>query len=179
MPLSYLRMLKIHFIGLPGMAVSVSLMLALLGAPASEAQTLEEAMVALERRDYPVAFEVFRALAEQGNAEAQNNLRLISSEGDEVPQDFTKTEQGVVFVISVILIILLINIRRWTNITIRRAAKRGDAEAQFNLGLMYAEGRGVREDAREAVRWFRRAAEQDHARAQWWLRLRGLVEDDP
>ncbi|MXX10919.1 MAG: SEL1-like repeat protein [Nitrospira sp. SB0675_bin_23] len=44
---------------------------------------------------------------------------------------------------------------------------------------MYAQGRGVPEDAAEAVRWFRRAAEQDHARAQWWLRLRGLVENDP
>lgn len=59
-----------------GMVASVLLVLALLGAPIAGAQRLEEAMVAFERRDYPVAFEVFRALAEKGNAEAQNSVQL-------------------------------------------------------------------------------------------------------
>ena len=31
---------------------------------------------------------------------------------------------------------------------------------------MYRDGRGVREDDEEAVRWYRRAAEQGHAPAQ-------------
>ena len=41
---------------------------------------------------------------------------------------------------------------------IRRAADQGDASAQFNLGLMYATGRGVPQDAVEAVAWYRQAA---------------------
>jgi len=35
----------------------------------------------------------------------------------------------------------------------REAAEQGDAEAQLNLGLMYAEGRGVAQDDAEAVKW--------------------------
>ena len=35
-----------------------------------------------------------------------------------------------------------------------------DADAQFNLGVMYDTGEGVPQDDAEAVRWFRLAAEQ-------------------
>ena len=39
----------------------------------------------------------------------------------------------------------------------------GCCQAQFNLGVMYAEGRGVAQDYAEAVRWYRKAAEQGDA----------------
>ena len=42
----------------------------------------------------------------------------------------------------------------------RLAAEQGYAKAQFNLGLMYAKGRGGPQDDTEAVRWYRLAAEQ-------------------
>ena len=45
-------------------------------------------------------------------------------------------------------------------------AEQGDADAQFNLGTMYANGQGVPQDYAEAVRWYRKAAEQGHADAQ-------------
>ena len=51
----------------------------------------------------------------------------------------------------------------------RLAAEQGDAAAQRNLGLMYANGRGVPEDDAEAVRWYRLAAEQGLASAQYSL----------
>jgi uncharacterized protein len=35
--------------------------------------------------------------------------------------------------------------------------------AQYNLGVMYAIGQGVPEDDAEAVKWYRKAAEQGHA----------------
>ena len=38
-------------------------------------------------------------------------------------------------------------------------AEAGDAEAQYNLGLMYANGQGVEQDDKEAVKWWRKAAE--------------------
>ena len=50
-------------------------------------------------------------------------------------------------------------------------AEQGDADAQYNLGLMYANGRGVLKDDAEAVRWYRLAAEQGHAGAQYNLGL--------
>ena len=40
------------------------------------------------------------------------------------------------------------------------------AEAQYNLGWMYANGRGVLQDYGEAVKWFRTAAEQGNVSAQ-------------
>ena len=48
----------------------------------------------------------------------------------------------------------------------RLAAAQGFAVAQFNLGGMYAIGRGVPEDDTEAVRWYRLAADQGDAFSQ-------------
>ena len=50
-----------------------------------------------------------------------------------------------------------------------KAADQGDASAQYNLGVMYAEGQGVRKDDVEAAKWFRKAADQGLARAQYNL----------
>jgi len=48
-------------------------------------------------------------------------------------------------------------------------AEQGSAEAQYNLGLMYANGDGVPQNDEEAVRWYRLAAEQGDANAQFNL----------
>ena len=48
-------------------------------------------------------------------------------------------------------------------------AKSGDTEAQFNLGIAYYVGHGVKADLEEAAQWYRKAAEQGHAKAQFNL----------
>jgi TPR repeat protein len=53
----------------------------------------------------------------------------------------------------------------------RPLAEQGDAGAQFNLGVMYSQGRGVPQDYAEAVKWYRLAAEQGYASAQFNLGL--------
>ena len=50
-----------------------------------------------------------------------------------------------------------------------RAAEQGDAKAQFNLGGMYFNGRGVPQDNAQAAQWYRKAAEQGEALAQFNL----------
>ena len=45
-------------------------------------------------------------------------------------------------------------------------AEQGDAEAQFNLGQMYLEGKAVPQDYEQTVYWYRLAAEQGYTRAQ-------------
>jgi TPR repeat protein len=50
-----------------------------------------------------------------------------------------------------------------------KAAEQGDAEAQFNLGLIYNNSEGVPRDDVEALKWFLEAAEQGHAEAQFNL----------
>ena len=47
----------------------------------------------------------------------------------------------------------------------------GDADAQFELAGLYAEGDGVKQDLTEAVKWYRKAAEQGHDGAQFKLGL--------
>lgn len=51
----------------------------------------------------------------------------------------------------------------------RKAAERGDANAQFNLGECYSLGLGVSKNDVEATEWYAKAAEQGHARAQCYL----------
>ena len=48
-------------------------------------------------------------------------------------------------------------------------AGQGDADAQYNLGLMYLNGWGVPQDDKEAVYWYKLAAEQGDAKAQYNL----------
>ena len=50
--------------------------------------------------------------------------------------------------------------------TFRLLAEKGDAVAQFKLGVMYDRGENVPQDFAEAVKWYRVAAEQGHAEAQ-------------
>ena len=53
----------------------------------------------------------------------------------------------------------------------RKAAEQGLAKAQYNLGVSYANGRGVTQSYTEAVKWYRKAAEQGVAKAQYNLGL--------
>ena len=51
----------------------------------------------------------------------------------------------------------------------RKAAEKGNAEAQFKLGNCLYQGLGAEQDQAEAVKWFRKAAEQGLAKAQFNL----------
>ena len=84
--------------------------------------------------------------AEQGHAGAQNELGVMYSKGQGVPQDYHEAA-------------------KWY----RKAADQGHAGAQFNLGGMYHVGQGVPQDDQEAAKWWRKAAEQGDASAQGML----------
>jgi len=67
-------------------------------------------------------------------------------------------------------------------VPLRLASEQGDAEAQFLMGRMYEEGKGVPSDFVEAMKWYRLAAEQGHVTAQYKLGLmygqgRGMPRD--
>lgn len=46
-------------------------------------------------------------------------------------------------------------------------ANKGNAKAQFSLGLMYATGEGVPKDKAEAVKWYRKSADQGDVATQF------------
>ena len=48
-------------------------------------------------------------------------------------------------------------------------AYEGTRDAQFNLGVMYIEGKGVAQNRDDALFWFAKAAENDHVQAQYNL----------
>jgi TPR repeat protein len=64
----------------------------------------------------------------------------------------------------------------------RKAANQGDAIAEFMLGNLYVNGKGVPQDNSEALIWFQRAAEQGHRVAKLYLGVmyaeaRGVPQD--
>ena len=96
----------------------------------------------------------FRLAAEQGLADAQNNLGLMYDYGEGVAVDDVEAV-------------------RW----FRLAAAQDYADAQKNLGLMYDYGEGVEENDAEAVRLYQLAAEQENAGAQNNLALQYRAGD--
>ncbi len=78
-----------------------------------------------------------RALAAEGDAEAQDALGFMYAHGRRVGRAYA---QAV----------------RWY----RLAAEQGHASGQFHLGLMYLNGQGVSQDNMEAHMWFTLAVEQ-------------------
>ena len=50
-----------------------------------------------------------------------------------------------------------------------KKAKNGDDKAQFQLGLAYYNGNGVKQNYREAYHWFSKAKEQGNNEAKNWL----------
>ena len=83
------------------------------------------------------SFTSTKALAEQGDADAQFNLGVNYDNGTGVPQNDTEAV-------------------KWY----RLAAEQGVAEAQVNLGTMYGNGKGVPQNYARAYLWFSMAAAQ-------------------
>jgi TPR repeat protein len=62
-------------------------------------------------------------------------------------------------------------------------AEQGDPDAQWALGEQYQMGQNIRQDDAEALKWYRKAATQGHARAYWGVGFmydfgKGGVEKD-
>jgi len=100
------------------------------------AADIDDAQTAYDRGDYATALTLWRPLADQGSARAQNNLGVLYENGKGVPQDVVEAV-------------------KWYSL----AAGQGYAGAQNNLGLIYAIGRGgVPQDQLRAYMWFSLAA---------------------
>lgn len=65
----------------------------------------------------------------------------------------------------------------------QRLASQGDADAQYNLGVLYMNGRGVAQDDFQAVKWYQSAAAQGNWNAQtnlgrMYAHGKGIKQDD-
>src|ERR1019366_8738746 len=66
---------------------------------------------------------------------------------------------------------------------LKEVAYAGDANAQIQLGLIYLTGDGVAKDDAEALKWLRKAADQDNATgerflAEMYFKGRGVPADN-
>jgi TPR repeat protein len=87
-------------------------------------------------------------LADEGAAEAQNNIGHLYEQGFGVSQNYAKAMDWYLL-----------------------AADQGLAEAQHNMGMLYYHGYGVAENQRSAASWFKRAALQDLVDSEYMLGL--------
>jgi TPR repeat protein len=109
---------------------------------------LEEGMDAYRAKEYAKAVELWRPLADKGDAVAQYRLGTLYAEGKGVEQN-----DATAFM--------------W----MQRAAIQGNADAQYDMGASYFAGIGVEKSETEAAKWFQRAANQGVAFAQLNLGL--------
>ncbi len=118
---------------------------ALAAAGPAFAGPYEDAKAAYDRGDNTAALQIWRPLAQAGEAKAQFWLGAMYDLGRGVPQDHAMAAS-------------------WY----RYAAEQGLPNAQHNLAHMYEMGHGLPADyaMSAAVMWYRRAAEQGYSAAQ-------------
>ena len=134
---------------------------------------VQEGVDAYLRRDYAAAYKEFKAEADRGVPQAQNNLGVMYSAGQGVAKNpaeaarwfLRAAEQGNGDAQKNLAFLYMngeglpknyVEAARW----FRKAAEQGNGFAQNNLGVMYAQGQGVAKDPALAEKWFRRAGEQ-------------------
>ena len=100
--------------------------------------------------DYAAAARWYRAAAEQGDAQAQNNLGVMYEQGNGVAQDHAEAAR-----------------------LFRLAAEQGNAQAQLSLGIMYGNGKGVPQDYVLEHMWANIAAANGHEKA---VEFRALLD---
>jgi len=102
--------------------------------------------------------------AEMGFVRAQAELAKIYAQGMDTPgTDIKKDDQKAFF---------------W----FQKAAEQGHAASQMNLADLYAQGRGTDQDYKQAIDWYRKAAEQDRnedARTRSQIALASLLATCP
>jgi TPR repeat protein len=101
----------------------------LLGAQSQP--SFQDGLLAYHRGDHTVALEIWRPLAERGDASSQYMMGYLYAQGEGVESNAGKAA-------------------KWY----RRAADQGDPDAQLNLGLMYVNGVGVTKSYVSAYKWF-------------------------
>ncbi len=135
-----------------------------------------DAARAYAQGDFLKARDIWQKLAEEGDAQAMNNLGVLYDQGHGVEPDTGRAlhwfaqsakaghpsgmsnygrmlEQGRGIAANPQ------EAARWFDL----AARQGQPEAQYNLGLLYERGRGVPQDDKAAAAWYSRAAAQQQS----------------
>ena len=120
---------------------------AFLGSGAVQAGALEDGVQAFDQGNYARSMTLLESPAQAGDPRAQDYLGRLYEDGLGAIDKDAETAVD------------------WYT----RSAEQGDALAQYNLAVMYYEGRGVAQDMEASFAWFKRSAEQGDSDAQMQL----------
>jgi len=138
----------------------------------------KDPFAAYENGDYATALEGFRTLAEQGNANAMNNLGLMYANGLGVAVDLDAAHAWYQKAAAKGSLSAINNLGALYEMgqgvpqsyeeaahKYALAAKYGLSDAQYNLGALYELGKGLPSDLVQAYLWYSLAAAQGDADA--------------
>lgn len=165
------------------LARSLALATLLLTLQSVTAQTVQDAVEAIARKDYAAAVRVLEPLARAGNPQAQLRLGLLYYHGQGVKENDARAfelfeqaaEKGLadaqfqlanMYAFGTATVPADVDPNRLAARWYFEAARQGHAEAQYSLGIMFLTGSGVVQSAEEANKWIARAAAQGHADAK-------------
>lgn len=120
--------------------------LSAISASAQYAPENEAALAAARSGDMQAAWDIWKPLADAGDARAQANIGVMYDNGDVVEEDEAEAV-------------------RWFMLS----AESGFPQGQFNLAQKFSEGAGVEQNWTTAQRWYQAAARQRHPEAQMAL----------
>jgi TPR repeat protein len=157
-----------------------------LGASLARADTLQDGISAVNRKDYPDAIRLLDPLARAGNAQAQLHIGLLHFHGHGVRESDAQARQwferaarqglaqaqfqlGNMYAYGLADLPEDADAYRLAAQWYFEAARQGLADAQYSLGILFLTGSGVQQSQDEAVKWIGRAAEQGHADAKAYL----------
>jgi TPR repeat protein/peptidoglycan hydrolase-like protein with peptidoglycan-binding domain len=167
----------------------------ILGANDVLGANLQKGLEAFGMKDFATANSELRPLADKGNAEAQYTLGMIFFHGYGVTKDiprafdlFSRAAKQGDKKHQFALGWMYAKVEEVANIHeaikwYRKAASRGHAYSQINLGNIYFSGKKIAKDYAKAIKWYRLAAENGLALAQFEMGAQlsngGAVPADP
>jgi len=125
------------------------------------------------KADNRLAFEWYMKAAEQGDAQAQYNVGKAYVNGEGVEKDLKKAAKWISTInINEVYVDDKYKMNKYyfpsaAFMALKEQASAGDTEAQYNVGLSYDNGNGVKKNTKKAFEWYLKAAEQGHAKAQF------------
>lgn len=154
------------------------------GATQDNTDCMEDADDYYGNEEFDKALKIYTKFAQQGEANAQYRLGLMYGKGRGVSEDTTEAmkwyqraaQQGYEPA-QQRLDLLKNNLKTADDYYAKnnyikaheiyyKLAQSGDVDAQFKLGLIYEQGKGVALDNNTGIKWYRKAAEQGHVDAQ-------------
>jgi uncharacterized protein len=127
----------------------------------SYADQLEDAKTTIQNKDFGKAFELLAPLAEENHAEAQFLLGFLYINGEGVEKDDTK---GLSWIMKAAR-------QGYDNARVRAfniyldLAGQGDVSAMYNLGYIYLQGWGGKQETKTGIGWLESAAKKGHVRS--------------